>query len=147
MNGTETEDLVAKGLKALDNGHTHLALVCFERAAEVERSPLVCSCLGYCLATARGELDRGIDLCREALGKEPGNTVHYRNLGRVLHLAGRREEAIHAFREGLRLGRDDGIIRELEALGTRKPPVLKSLDRTHFLNRWLGLMLNRLGFR
>lgn len=147
MNDAEAEELVAKGLTALDNDHLHLALVCFERAVEVERRPLVCSSLGFCLAAARGEIDRGIDLCREAIGKEPANTVHYRNLGRVLLLAGRKDEALLAFRQGLRLGRDEGIIRELEALGTRKPPVIRSLHRDHLLNKCLGIVLCRLGFR
>ncbi|MCM2359135.1 MAG: hypothetical protein NDI77_13380 [Geobacteraceae bacterium] len=147
MSAAETEELVAKGLAALDNGHTHLALVCFERAAEIERSPLVCSSLGFCRAAARGELDRGIDLCREAIGKEPGNTLHYRNLGRVLLLAGRKDEALLAFRQGLRVGRDEGMVRELDALGTRKPAVIGSLHRDHFLNKWLGILLSWVGFR
>lgn len=147
MSAAEIEELVAKGLAALDNGHTHLALVCFERAIEVERSPLVCSSLGFCLAAARGDLDRGMELCREAIGKEPGSTGHYRNLGRVLLLAGRKDEALLAFRQGLRLGRDEGIVRELEALGTRNPPVIGALHRDHLLNKWLGILLSWLGFR
>lgn len=147
MYGTKAEDLVAKGLVALDNDHIHLALVCFERAMEIDRRPIACSSLGLCLAAARGEFDRGVDLCREALGKEPAKTVHYRNLGRVLLLAGRKDEAILVFRQGLRLGRDEGIIRELHSLGTRIPPVFRSLERNHPLNKWLGIILGRLGFR
>lgn len=147
MTVAEPGELVDKGFTALDHGHTHLALVCFERAMETERSPLVSSFLGYCLAAARGECARGIELCREAIGMEPGNTVHYRNLGQVLLLAGRKEEAILVFRQGLRLGRDEGIIRGLENLGVRRPPVIEALDRDHFLNKWLGIILSRLGFR
>lgn len=147
MNDAEAEELVAKGLTALDNDHTHLALVCFERAVETERSPMVCSSLGLCLAAARGEFERGIDLCREAIGKEPANILHYRNLGRVLLLAGRKDEALLAFREGMEIGRDKGIIRELEALGTRMPPVVRALHRDHPLNKCLGIVLCRLGFR
>jgi tetratricopeptide (TPR) repeat protein len=147
VNVAEAEDLVAKGLAALDHDHTHLALVCFERAREIEMSPLVSSSLGFCLAAARGELDRGIELCREAIGEEPDNALHHRNLGRVLLLAGRKDEALLAFRQGLRLGRDEGIIRELDRLGTRKPPVIRALGRNHPLNKWLGIILSRLGFR
>jgi len=147
MDAVVAEEFVSKGLAALDNGHTHLALVCFERAFEIDRRPLVCSFLGFCIATARGEVAKGIALCREAVEKEGTNSRHYCNLGRVLLLAGQKDEAIQVFRQGLRFGRDEEIIRELNALGTRKPPVFPSLGRNHFLNKWLGIVLDRLGFR
>ena len=147
VNAAVAEEFVSKGLTALDNGHTHLALVCFERAFEIERSPLICSSLGFCLAAGRGEIAEGIALCREAIDKEEANTAHYRNLGRVLLLAGQKDEALQVFRQGMRIGRDGGIIRELEALGSRKPPVVPALHRDHFVNKWLGIILDRLGFR
>ena len=147
MNDREAQNLVAKGITAMENDHVHLALVCFERAAAIEKTPATCSGLGYCLAAARGELEKGVSLCREAITQEPDNVFHYRNLGSVLHLAGNRYEALEVFREGLRIRKDEGIIRKLDSIGTRKPPVFKSLSRKHFLNRALGLILDRLGFR
>jgi tetratricopeptide (TPR) repeat protein len=147
VNAHEAEDLVVKGISAVENDHTHLALVCFERAAEVEMNPNVCSGLGYCIAAARGEVDKGVALCREAIERDPGNVFHYRNLGSVLLLAGNKEEAIQVFREGLRIRKDDDIVRKLVSLGSRKPPVIKALARDHFLNRLLGVILSRLGFR
>ena len=57
MDAVVAEEFVSKGLAALDNGHTHLALVCFERAFEIDRRPFVCSFLGFCIATARGEVE------------------------------------------------------------------------------------------
>jgi tetratricopeptide (TPR) repeat protein len=143
----EAEDLVAKGIEALENDHFHLALVCFERAAEYEKTPTVSSGLGYCLAAARGDMERGLELCREAVDLEPENVFHYRNLGSVLLLAGNSYEAIEAFRAGLRIGKDDGIIRKLDSLGTRKPPLFPFLSRRNILNRTFGLILDRLGFR
>lgn len=147
MDVHEVNDLVAKGVSALENDHVHLALVCFERAAEIEMSPKVCSGLGYCIAAARGELARGEQLCRGAIERDPETVFHYRNLGSVLLLAGNRGEAIQTFRQGLRHGKDAVIITKMDDLGTRKPPVITSLPRNHFLNRMLGLMLNRVGFR
>jgi hypothetical protein len=147
VNAGEAEDLVVKGMAALENDHTHLALVCFGRAAEIEKSPTVCSGLGYCLAAVRGEVEKGTALCREAIAREPANVFHYRNLGSVLLLAGKNYEAIEVFRSGLRIKKDAVIIRQLDSLGTRKPPIIKFLSRQHFLNRSLGLILNRLGFR
>ncbi len=147
MDASEAEDLVVKGIAALDNDHVHLALVCFERAAEFEKSPTVCSGLGYCLAAARGEIEKGDALCREAIAQEPGNAFYYRNMGSVLVLAGKTYEAIEVFRSGLQIRTDEGIIRKMDSLGTRKPPVIKFLSRKHFLNRSIGFVLNRLGFR
>lgn len=147
MAAHEVEDLVTKGMAAIENDHAHLALVCFERAAEIEKSPTICSGLGYCLAATRGEMEKGLALCREAIAREPDNVFHYRNLGSVLLLAGKAYEALEAFREGLQIRRDEGIIRKLDALGTRKPPVFKFLSRKNFLNKSVGFILNRLGFR
>lgn len=147
MSTHEVEDLVAKGIAAIENDHAHLALVCFERAAEVEKTPTVCAGLGYSLAAVRGEMENGLALCREAVTREPGNVFHYRTLGRVLILSGNTYEALETFREGLRIGKDEGIIRQLDALGTRKPPVFKSLSRKNILNKAAGFILNRLGFR
>jgi Flp pilus assembly protein TadD len=147
VNDLEAQNLVAKGITALENDHVHLALVCFERAAEIEKNPTIRSGLGYCLAAARGELEKGASLCREAVSLEPDNVFHYRNLGSVLLLAGKNSEAIAVFRDGLHIMKDDGIIRKLDSLGTRKPPVFTFLDRKHFLNRTVGLILDRLGFR
>lgn len=143
----EVEDLINKGIAAIDNDHAHLALVCFERAAEMDRNPTVSSGLGYCLAAVRGELDKGTAFCREAIAREPDNVFHYRNLGRVLLLAGNTYEALETFRTGLRIRKDESIIRQMDALGTRKPPVFRFLSRKHFLNKSVGFILTRLGFR
>jgi Flp pilus assembly protein TadD len=147
VDAHEAKDLVVKGVSAVENDHTHLALVCFERAAEIEMTPTVCSGLGFCIAVARGEVDKGERLCREAIERDPDDVFLYRNLGCVLLLAGNKEEAIRVLRMGLRISKDEGIVRKLDSLGTRKPPVIKSLARNHFLNRVLGVILNRLGFR
>ena len=80
MKDAEADDLVAKGLTALENGHTHLALVRFERAVEIGKSPVICSSLGFCIAAVRGEYDKAIDLCRDAIDSEPSNIFHYLNL-------------------------------------------------------------------
>ena len=134
-------------MSALDNDHFHLALVCFERAAQLETSPLVISAHGLCLAAVRNEYQKGIDMCRQALAAEPAITTHYYHLGRVLLLSGERDEAVRTFRQGLAAGRDERIIRQMEALGTRAPAVIPALPREHFLNKWLGILLGRLGFR
>ena len=147
MSSAEIEELVAKGLAALDHGHNHLALVCFERAASMEKSPVINSCLAFCNASVRRQFAEAIPLCREALAQEPAATLHYLNLGRVLVLAGQRREAIEIYRQGLQVDRDPRLIEELNRLGARKPRVFQSLRRDHPLNIIFGLVLSKLGMR
>jgi|MudIll2142460700_1097286.scaffolds.fasta_scaffold121726_2 tetratricopeptide (TPR) repeat protein len=147
MSSSQAEENFTKGVQSLANGHLYLALVCFEQAIQLERSPLCCSYLAFCLAKARGQFAEAVNLCEEALSKDPGNYVHYLKLGRVHLLAGQREKAINVFRQGLQFDGADEIVRELVSLGTRKQPVIKSLNREHPLNKICGIMMKKLGYR
>jgi hypothetical protein len=86
-------------------------------------------------------------LCREAIDEEPWYSAHYLNLGRIRLLEGRREEAIRIFRDGLLREGNPRIKAELERLGIRKYPVISSLPREHFLNKYLGKFLNFMKMR
>ncbi|HEU0265043.1 MAG TPA: tetratricopeptide repeat protein [Geobacterales bacterium] len=143
----EGNELFDKGKTALDNGHYHLALVCFERATASIRTPELISCLAVTLAAVRQEYRQALELCEEAVSQEPGNSLHYLNMGRVLLRLGEKGNAITIFRKGLACGKNPEIVRELERIGSRKPPVFPSLPRNHFLNKYLGIILYRLGLR
>ena len=139
--------LVAKGLNTLEGGDTLMALIHFEHAARIERTPVVLSCLGYCLAREKRLWGKGIALCREAIARDPGQARHYLNLGRIYLLAGQKARAIQTFRRGLKVERNHQIIVELKSLGMRRQPVIHRLDRRNPLNKYLGLFLYRLGMR
>ena len=62
-------------------------------------------------------------------------------------MAGQREKAINVFRQGLQFDSADDIVRELVSLGTRKQPVIQSLNREHPLNKICGIMMKKLGYR
>ncbi|HET6421020.1 MAG TPA: tetratricopeptide repeat protein [Geobacteraceae bacterium] len=147
MPNTQAAEIYEKGLQALSNGHEYLALVCFEQAANMEKTPLHCSYLAFCLAKARGQYREATTLCAEALGNDPANSVHYVNLGRIYILAGQREKALETLREGLQYQRTDEILRELEILGMRGRPVFSYLKRENPLNKYCGLLLKKLGYR
>ena len=147
MYHDEAEQLVAKGLEALTNEHEYLALTCFEQAIRMEWGATACSCLAYCRAKLKGNYAEAILLARKALDAEPGNSLHYLNLGKVLLMAGQVVEGIGMLRQGLRHGENLDIIKELERLGVRKPPIFKNLPRSHPLNRYPGIVLSRLGVR
>ena len=131
----------------MDEGHVLAALAYLESALKVWDDPYWYSRLGFCVAKERGQLMRGLELCRAAIGHEPDNPEHFLYLYRVHRLAGRTEEALQALRRGMTLGGTPEIERLLEEIGTRKPPVLPFLARENPLNKYLGLLLSRLGLR
>jgi Flp pilus assembly protein TadD len=137
--------LVTQGTAAMDRGDTLTALLSLQDAAKVKTTPALCSNLAYCLARERRQIQKGISLCTEALTVEPANPLHYLNLGRIHLLAGKKELAIGTFRQGLKMGKNRQIVAELKALGIRKGPPIPALSRSHPLNRYLGLILHRLG--
>ncbi|MBE0599396.1 MAG: hypothetical protein IH614_19315 [Desulfuromonadales bacterium] len=147
MTHADLTSLVRQGLAALEHGNTLVALLHFEQVAGIWPNAVVFSCLGYCIARERRDLERGLHLCREALRQEPANPLHYLNLGRVYLLAQQKHLAVWTFHKGMGYGRHPGLLRILERMGRRRPPVFARLGRKHFLNRYCGMLLSGLGLR
>ncbi len=142
-----SQELFEKGLQALREDEPVRALAYFEKALSIEPAPLVKSYLAYCIARERGQVSQAIALCEEAISGEGDNPLHYLNLGRVYLIKKDKVKAIQTFRAGLKYGTHPEIIAELERLGTRKPPVIPFLRRKNPVNKYLGLILSRLGLR
>jgi tetratricopeptide (TPR) repeat protein len=140
MQEKDGEKLYKKGLEALNRGDTLSALSYFERAIKIERSPSVCSGYAYCIAKERGQISNAISLCEEAIQKEPQNTFHYLNLGRIYLIYNKRAEAIKTFREALKYEENPVIIEILNNLGLRRPPIIKFLKRSNPVNKYLGII-------
>lgn len=147
MSVTDPDQLFAKGLAAFKGEDTLSALVHFEKACQLEARPQFLSYLAFCLAKERGQYKKAISLCREALEREQDNQAHYLNLGRIHVLMGNKPDAILAFREGLAFGKNQEISEQLEELGARRTPVFPFLGRSHPINKFLGIVLSRLGLR
>lgn len=147
MPDQDLNSLIRHGLAEIDKGNTMLALMHFEEAAKLDNSPVVRSHLAYCLAKEQRQNQKAAALCSGALQEEPGNPLHYLNLGRIYLLAGHKNRAIQTWRRGLKLGRNPQIAAELKKLGLRKSPLFSSLRREHPLNKHLGLLLQRIGLR
>jgi len=136
-------ELLSKGLEALANNDSLMALVCLERAAKREDTPELASSLGFCLAKELNQFERAIALCRSAIERDPENSRHYLNLGRVYLMRGKKNEALDIYKEGLRHGKDPEIYRDLQLVGMRRRPIIPLLHREHILNRSLGYILAR----
>jgi tetratricopeptide (TPR) repeat protein len=139
--GREAEGIFREGLEALAQGNTLSALSFFEKAISTENTPTISSYYAFCIAQARGQVHKAISLCEEAIKKEPGNSQHYLNLGRIYLVDHNKEYAMRIFREGLNCESNQQIIDELNRLGPRKPPIIPFLKRSNPINKHLGIML------
>jgi len=147
MSLVEEKEKFKKGMEAVDRGDTQFGLTCLERLFEAGHDPVLASYYAVCLAKERGELQKALLLCEEAMEDDPGNALHYLNRGRVLVAAERKREAIKAFRNGLLYGKNGLIKKELDMLGWRRPPVISGLGRENPVNKWLGRILVMLRLR
>jgi len=133
--------------RELDRVNVLAALASLERALAICDDTLWYSRLGYCVAKERGQLTQAYELCRSAITHDPQNPLHYLYLGKVHLLAGNQYEALQALRQGMVLGGLPEIETTLASIGTRKPPVIATLSRDNLLNKFLGIILARLGLR
>lgn len=143
----EGEKLFKRALEALRAGQAPSALALLERALTMSDNPSWHSYLGYCIAKERGQVKRGTELCLASLEQEPQNPAHYLNLAMVHVIAKQKGDALRVLRQGMAAGGSEEIAAMLARLGVRKPPVLRFLPRDHFLNKWLGILLSRIGLR
>lgn len=103
------------------------------------------SLYGYAMAVGEKRIDEGIILCIRALKVMPSEPSFYLNLGKIYIKAGKKASAIKVFRRGLIIDRRNREIgHELKRLGIRRRPPIPFLPRRHPLNRFLGLIANRL---
>lgn len=133
-----------RGLERCRNGEWKDGLVdlawLIEHGSRGEVPSLCYSYLGYGLAHRRGEVKKGLRLCRHAIKLEFFQPENYLNLARTALLVDRyRHQAVTAVLDGLEIDPDHPELLELQKqLGARRPPVLRFLSRRNLLNRILG---------
>jgi predicted Zn-dependent protease len=145
---TESADKeFAQALAALAAEDTLKALSHMERALQLRDFPGWYSFLGFCIAKERGQQRKGLELCLKSLEEEPDNPVHFFNLAQVHLASGDKVAAIQVLREGMAKGGSPELVKLLERLGKRNQPFFPMLSRSNPLNRFLGILLRRLGLR
>lgn len=147
MHNPEAKSVFAKGLDALAHDDMLTALASFEKAKHIEDSPVINSYYAFCIAKERGQVSKAILLCEESIQKEPNNSLHYLNLGKIYLIDKSKTEAIRIFREGLNVDANHQIVEELNKLVIRKPPVISFLKRSNPANKYLGIILKKLRLR
>ncbi|MEM7357305.1 MAG: hypothetical protein AAF657_41200, partial [Acidobacteriota bacterium] len=118
-----------------DDGLVDLAFLA-EQRRQVEVPALCYSYLGYGLAHHRGQIKKGLRLCRHAIKLEFYQPECYVNLARSALLSEKyRYQAANAVESGLAIDPDHHELLELQRqLGARRPPVLSFLSRGNVLN-------------
>jgi len=147
MSKFEAEELFATGTESLKNGDINAALDSLEKAVLLDRNPLYCSILAICLAKEKRDFKKAVSLCNEAIKKDPKNSLHFLNLGRIHLMANQKRDAIRIFNMGLRYGENRDIIAELRRFDMRRSPLIPFLGRGNAVNRVLGKLTYKLGFR
>ncbi len=114
--------------------------------------PILLSYYGCLLAIVDRKYSKGIATCQKAIEKIQVKTfcdevmaysLCYYNLGKAYSTAGKRKESLYAFNIGLSYDPDnDDIQKELRRMRVRKrKPLIPFLDRSHPLNKYLGIAL------
>jgi len=147
MSKVEAAELFTMGMESLKKGDTGAALDYLEKAVSLDRNPLYCSNLAICLAKEKREFKRAISLCNEAIKKDPKDSLHFLNLGRVHILADQKKDAIRILNMGMRYGENRDIIAELNKFDRRRSPLIPFLARGNPVNKVLGKLLYSLGLR
>ena len=145
--GTDARELRQKGAEALQRELYFLARRCFQQALALDYRPDTASDLAFCLAKCGAEGGSALQLAEEALAKEP-ESLHCRlNLGRVQVIFNAKKKGLDTLRQGVQLGGGQEFLAELARCGNRRAPPIRSLPRNHFLNKFLGIVLHRMGLR
>jgi tetratricopeptide (TPR) repeat protein len=139
-------ELFLKGISWWDQRKVEKALRCLQRAHELNpEEPRIASYLGLVLIDS-GIYDRGFELCRGALRKNPSNADLLFNLGQAYLLSSRRNEARMTFLRGTKVCEDKHRFSDaLINMGMRRKPTIRFLSRDHPFNRWLGKLTYRPG--
>lgn len=147
LSGTPADKEYQRAVYELGSGNVLGALSRLEAALKSHDNAAWYSMLGFCIAKERGYLTKGEELCRDCIERQPEVPEHYYFLGRILLLSGRKQEALQVLRQGLAIGGSTTIKQLLQDLGVRKPPLFSRLHRDNPLNKYLGMVLVRLGLR
>lgn len=94
---------------------------------------------GLALALVQKKVRPAVELCRRAIEVQFYNGSHHGNLARVYLAADKRNKAIDAVDEGLRLHPDDkGLLALRKEIGRRSRPAIPFLPRSNPINVAIG---------
>jgi tetratricopeptide (TPR) repeat protein len=141
----DREKTLKKALYLSKKGHYKTALKYFKELDSSTLMPRYLSYYALCMAKAEKNYEDAISLGVKAVKTEFYHPEIYLNLGRILSASGRKAFAFRAYKKGL--GYDSThqeLIKEINEMGIRRNPVVSSLPRENPVNRFLGMLANKL---
>ena len=150
---TQPAEALRQGILACRDEHWRKGLDLLTRVAqEIEHKgnlpSLFYSYLGVAIARCEGRHKEGLELCRWAVQRGPGEAENYLNLARVSLINGRRRAAWEAIEKGLKLAPDYPRLRGLAAeVGIRRHAVVRFLARDNPINVLAGQLRHALATR
>ncbi len=144
----ETQDrLYREGLALYRNQRLRPAAEIFGRLVlGGSQNPLHLSYWGVLTATVQGRIREGLPLCEQAMRLGAGEPEIVVNLARMYDLSGQHARAVELLRRAIRrTPRDRALLNEIQRLSPRRRPIVPGLSRSHPINRFLSLLLDRLG--
>ena len=142
----ESQALYARALEKIANKDMESAIEDLEAALSISPDHAeYLSLYGLSLAVVYEDYISALRLCRRALGIDPNTPGHFVNLGKVHQLRGDKARAHQVFSTARKADKDDSsAATELSRMGLRRPPVLRRLRRSHWINIQLGKFRARL---
>jgi len=139
---------------SLRKGEQKAAFGLLQQAAfHYPEDPFILSYYGCLQALVDKKYRAGVENCKKAIallqressfGEEMLFPVFYLNLGRAYIAAEKKDDALEAFKKGLKY--DNGnrdILNEIRIMGRRKKALVPFLDRSNPINKYIGLMLHK----
>lgn len=138
----ESQALYNLALESISRNRYGEALAHLREALRIApENPAYLSSFGLCLAYAAEDFDMAVKFCRRALMYQPNDPVLLVNLGKVYRLKGDKSSAYAVFLDAWqRDKRHPAPATELSRMGIRRPPVIQSLPRSHWCNKYLGII-------
>ena len=122
-----------------EKGADYLGYVAERTQGNLGNAGLYLSYLGCAIARVQKRTKEARALCEHAVKVEFFQPENWANLAEVLLLANRREEAVEAVQQGLKIDPRNERLHDLHrALGRRRRPVVRLLSRSNPINRLLG---------
>jgi len=142
----ESKALYNQAMEKVARSHIRDAMGDLEKALEISpNNAAYLSQYGLCVAMEREDFGAALKLCERARRMDPRNTVNKVNLGKVYRLSGRAGAAYRVLLEAWKSDRTHpAAATALQRMGIRRPPIVRFLDRGHWINVRLGRLRSRI---
>ncbi len=156
MSGLAATDYLNRAKRLLQKKSQVQALSILREGLEVHpENAFLLSYYGALVAIVSKDFRRGVRAAEQALKQliatvpmdaQAHYPTFYLNIARAYLASGDRRKAILAIRKGLRYDSfHPDLLDTMESLGVRRKPPISGLKRAHPLNKYIGLLMHKLG--